>query len=309
MPTITQLEYIVAVDTLRHFGMAAKECFVTQPTLSMQIKKAEEDLGVIIFDRSKQPVLPTDVGRELILQARNILREAQALNQIVDNYKDVISGSLRVGIIPTLSPYLLPLFVGSFTANNPKIKLEVQELQSKHIIEQLKNDTLDVGVMVTPAHEVGMKELPLFYESIKLYVHPQNRYAASKEVQSNELTAQGLWMLSQGNCFRNQTLNLCPKSGQEASNLPFKLESGSLESLKRLVDKEGGFTLLPELAVESDKQVRSVVNPMPLREVSLVYVRNFAKTKLLNLFAKEIKKGIDPTMLDAKRGKIVEWAE
>ncbi len=309
MPTITQLEYIVAVDTLRHFGMAAKQCFVTQPTLSMQIKKAEEDLGVIIFDRSKQPILPTDVGQELILQARNILREVQALTQIVDNYKDVISGSLRVGIIPTLSPYLLPLFVGSFTTNNPKIKLEVQELQSKHIIEQLKNDTLDVGVMVTPAHEAGMKELPLFYESIKLYVHPQNRYAASKEVQSNELTTQGLWMLSQGNCFRNQTLNLCPKSEEAPSNLPFKLESGSLESLKRLVDKEGGFTLLPELAIESEKQVRSVVNPMPLREVSLVYVRNFAKTKLLNLFAKEIKKGIDPTMLDAKRGKIVEWAE
>lgn len=306
MPTITQLEYIVAVDTLRHFGLAAKECFVTQPTLSMQIKKAEEDLGVIIFDRGKQPILPTDVGRELIIQARNILREVQALNQIVDDFKHVVSGNLRIGMLPTISPYLLPLFVGNFVRNNPKVNLEVQEQQSQTIIDALKNDTLDVGIIATPLHEPGIKELPLYYEEIKVYAHPENRYYEKKEIEQADLSTQHLWTLSRGNCFRNQMINLCEERHPNV-NLPFQLESDSLESLKRLVDKEGGFTLLPELATGATDIVQSIKNPIPVREISLVYVRNFAKTRLLDILAQEIKKTIPMHMQNPERGKIIEW--
>jgi LysR family hydrogen peroxide-inducible transcriptional activator len=307
MPTITQLEYIVAVDTLRHFGLAAKECYVTQPTLSMQIKKAEEDLGVIIFDRSKQPVLPTDVGKELILQARNVLREVQALHQIIDDFQNVVAGHLRVGIIPTISTYLLPLFVGDFVRQNPKVKLEVQELQSKEIIQALKNDVLDVGIVTTPIQESGIKELPLYYEEIKLYVHPENRYAKKKVVDNEELSSQHLWTLSEGNCFRSQTINLCADEKEQA-NLPFQFESGSLESLQRLVDREGGFTLLPELAIPSTTtNTRSIINPTPVREVSLVYVRNFAKTKLLDILAKEIIRTVPNHMRSIDKHKVVQW--
>lgn len=306
MPTITQLEYIVAVDTLRHFGLAAKECFVTQPTLSMQIKKAEEDLGVIIFDRGKQPIIPTDVGRELIIQARNILREVQALNQIVDDFKNVVSGHLRIGVLPTISPYLLPLFVGNFVRNNPKVKLEVEEHSSQVIIDGLKNDTIDVGIITTPAHELGIRELPLYYEEIKLYTHPENRYHQNKKVEYADLSTQHLWTLSKGNCFRNQTINLCTERHPNV-NLPFHLESNSLESLKRLVDKEGGFTLLPELAITNTENIRSIQNPVPVREISLVYVRNFAKTRLLELLAKEIKKTIPTHMQNPERGRVIEW--
>jgi LysR family hydrogen peroxide-inducible transcriptional activator len=306
MPTITQLEYIIAVDSLRHFGLAAKECYVTQPTLSMQIKKAEEDLGVIIFDRSKQPVLPTDVGKELIKQARNILREVQALHQIVDDFRNVISGNLRVGIIPTVSPYVLPLFVGKFAKKYPKIKLHIRELHTNNIIEELQNDRLDVGLFVTPTHVQGLKEIPLFYEEIKIYSHPSHKHAKKQSIESAQLSNENLWMLSEGNCFRNQTLNLC-SSDTGGKNLPFRFESGSLESLKRLVDQEGGFTLMPELAVSNMENIRSIVNPTPIREVSLVYVRNFAKTKLLKLFAEEIQEAVPPKMLNKERGKIIEW--
>lgn len=306
MPTITQLEYIIAVDTSRHFGLAAKTCFVTQPTLSMQIKKAENELNILIFDRSKQPIAPTDIGKILIQQARNILREVRGLNQIIDDYQNEVAGHLHVGVIPTLSPYLLPLFVGNFTKKYPKVKLHIKELHTHDLIKELQNDSLDLGVIVTPFHGNNINGIPLFYEEIKAYVHPQHSYYKKKEIKSSTLSNKNLWMLSEGNCFRDQTINLCSNKAKN-NHLPFHFESGSLESLKRLVDKEGGFTLLPELAIGNPSSVRSIVQPSPMREISLIHITNFAKKKLLKIFAQEIKNAIPKKMLDANRGKIVEW--
>lgn len=306
MPTITQLEYIVAVDTLRHFGLAAKQCFVTQPTLSMQIKKAEEELGVIIFDRSKQPVLPTDVGIELIKQGRVILREKQRLEQIIADFQENVSGQLRIGIIPTLAPYLLPLFVGDFVRDYPKLNLKVKELTTQQIIQSLQNDSIDVGILVTPLNDPMLKEHVLFYEPIKAYVHPSHSLYGQQSISIQDLQQQSFWLLSQGHCFRDQVVNLCALNQQK--NLPFEYESNSLEGLQRLVDKEGGFTLIPELATLPKKQhIQEIEAPKPLREVSLVYVRNFAKRKVLQLLSDSIKAAVPPHMLEAAPGHIVEW--
>jgi len=317
MPTITQLEYIIAVDIKRHFGLAAQMCFVTQPTLSAQIKKAEESLGVMIFDRSKQPILPTAVGIEVIKQARIVLRENQSLGQLVADFQNDVSGQLRIGIIPTIAPYLLPFFVGDFIRKYPKINLQVKEITTEEIIRDLKNDVLDAGILVTPLHEKEIKEHPVFFEEIQLYVHPEHRFSQKETVPSSELSPEDIWMLSQGHCFRNQVINLCSTELSTPNRkLPFKYESGSLEGLQRLVDKEGGFTLVPELAmmnidgkqkIKSSKNVRSIDAPIPLREISIVYIRNYAKIKLLELLEQEIKNTIPKYMLNKDRGQVVEW--
>jgi LysR family hydrogen peroxide-inducible transcriptional activator len=312
MPTITQLEYIIAVDTYRHFGEAAQQCYVTQPTLSMQIKKAEEELGVMIFDRSKQPVIPTDVGAALISQARIILRETNKLKEIVDSFQNEVSGGLRIGIIPTLAPYLLPIFVGKFIRKYPNIKLQVKELYTEEILSALKNDTLDVGILVTPLQEQSIRYIPLFYEEIKIYIHPEHHFHQDYKnfVPSEALEGTDLWMLNEGHCFRNQMINLCQFRQDQPLKalLPFEYESGSIEALKRLVDKEGGFTLLPELALpEEDESIKSIGPSTPLREVSLAYVRNFAKIRLLELLKEEIIASLPKEMLNDQRGQVVEW--
>lgn len=310
MPTITQLEYIVAVDQERHFGLAAKRCFVTQPTLSAQIKKAEEVLGILIFDRSKQPVLPTDIGTQVIDQARLLLREHQRLQQLVADFQNDISGQLRIGVLPTIAPYLLPLFVGTFIRKYPKINLQVKELTTEEILTELHNDQLDVGLLVTPLKDETLKAKPLFYEEIQLYVHPKHPFAKNGSVAAEALSKEQMWMLSQGHCFHNQVVNLCnlKQHGIKSRSLPFDYEGGSLEALQRLVDKEGGFTLLPELAtLERHTNVRSIAGPLPLREISLVYIRNYAKIKLLQLLEQAIKEAVPAHMLNGQRGQVVEW--
>lgn len=308
MPSITQLEYIVAVDIERHFGLAAKKCFVTQPTLSAQIKKAEEELGTLVFDRSKQPVLPTAVGQQIIEQARIILREHQRLGQLVSEFKNDVSGKLRIGVLPTIAPYLLPLFIGDFIREYPKIDLQIKEQTTENILENLENDALDVGILVTPLHNEHIREIPLFYDEIQLYVHPKHQFAENSSVAPELISKEKFWMLSHGHCFRNQVINLCSlEQNNNNKNLPFDYEGGSLEGLQRLVDKEGGFTLLPELAnLQTKENVRTINTIHPLREVSLVYVRNYAKIKLVKLLEETIKKAIPNHMLDKSRGQVVE---
>src|SRR5690554_4332705 len=174
MITLTQLEYIVAVDTYRHFGKAAESCFITQPTLSMQIKKLEEDLEVIIFDRSKQPLIPTDVGQRIIEQARVVLKESEQITNIVKEHKHEVSGMLRIGIIPTLAPYLLPVFIGRYKKQYPNIHIKVVEKTTNEIIKLLQKDLIDVGIVVTPLKEEKIIEKPVFYEEMLVYVNPEN---------------------------------------------------------------------------------------------------------------------------------------
>lgn len=312
MITLTQLEYIVAIDEYRHFATAAEKCFVTQPTLSMQIKKLEDELGVIIFDRSRQPVVPTDLGAKLIEQARMTLSATQRIKEIIQEEQQEVEGPLKIGIIPTLAPYLLPVFIGPYIRKYPAVKVEVEELVSEEIIRRLKRDILDVGLFVTPYHDEKIVERPVFYEEMLVYAHPDSELLKKKEVGHEDIVTSDIWMLGNGHCFRNQVVNLCEMSASQHKNLPFEFESNSLETLMRIVDVEGGFTLIPELALqymspEKKKQVRSIANTKPLREVSVIYSRHFTKQRLITLLCDEIKSVVPAHMLKRDRGMIVEW--
>ena len=312
MITLTQLEYIVAIDEYRHFATAADKCFVTQPTLSMQIKKLEDELGVIIFDRSRQPVVPTDIGAKLIEQARMTLSSTERIKEIINEEQQEVEGSLKIGIIPTLAPYLLPIFIGHYIRKYPAVKVEVEELVSEEIIRRLKHDLLDVGLFVTPYSDEKIVENPVFYEEMLVYAHPDHELLKQKEIRLKDIATPEIWMLGDGHCFRNQVVNLCAMSGIQHNTLPFEFESNSLETLMKIVDVEGGFTLIPELALQymseaKKRQVRSFTENKPLREVSVIYSRHYTKQKLISLLCDEIRSVVPSRLLDAKRGMVVEW--
>lgn len=307
--TFTQLEYIVALDTHRHFALAAEKCFVTQPTLSMQIQKLEEELGVKIFDRTKQPVIPTEIGTNIIAQARITLREAHLIKQMINDQKDTLSGDLRIGIIPTLAPYLLPALYKSMRDKYPQLNLIIKESITEDVIYELKNNRLDCGIVVTPLKDPSIKEDVLFYEELFVYVSKKNALSGKKYVLASEIDPNELWLLEEGHCFRSQVLNICEL--KKSSDFHFKYETGNIETLKRMVDKSNGITILPELAVmEFSKArlnlVKRLKQPSPAREVSLVTHRDHIKTKLIKTLREEIVNIVPVQMQKLQHKKIVE---
>jgi len=244
--TLTQLEYIVALDSWRHFVSASEKCFVTQPTLSMQIQKLEEELGVKIFDRTKQPVIPTEMGMGIIAQARVVLREAGMIREMISEQKDTMTGEIRIGIIPTLAPYVLPPLFKNIREKYPQVNLVIKETITEEIILELKNNRLDCGIVVTPLKDYSIKEDILFYEELFVYVSRKNALHDKKYVLPTDIDPSQLWLLEEGHCFRSQILNLCEL--RKYSNLHFRYETGNIETLKRMVDKSDGITILPELA-------------------------------------------------------------
>ncbi|GAB3998335.1 LysR substrate-binding domain-containing protein [Spirosoma daeguense] len=291
--TLSQLDYIVAVDTYRHFATAAEACHVTQPTLSMQIQKLEDELGVLVFDRSKQPVVPTETGQAILAQARDVLRAARRIPEIVSESKEDFRGDFRIGIIPTLAPYLLPYFIGEFVGKYPTVSVHVQELVTEQIIERLRNGLLDVGLVVTPLDENGITEIPLFQEPFVVYAADKHPLLNKPTVSPNDLPTDGLWLLTEGHCFRNQVMNLCGADRQSSKATALRYETGSLETLIKLIDKQAGFTLLPYLAtIDMDAtrraRLRPFSDPVPVREVSVVMHRSFLKRKLIQALKAEI---------------------
>lgn len=308
--TLIQLEYVIAVDNYRHFGKAAEACFVTQPTLSMQVHKLEEQLGILLFDRSKSPVSPTDIGKRIIEQARIILAESKKVQQIVDEEKGEMAGELRIGIIPTLSPYLLPLFINSFIEKYPKIKIKVEELITEQVVSKLKHELLDIGIIVTPYEDSNLVTKPVFYEEFYAYVNYRSPFYKEEKLSINNIPANEIWLLNEGHCFRDQVLSLCHTYKDRDSQ--FKYESGSLEALKKIVDKHGGMTLLPELAtLDFDKaakaKLRSFQDPKPVREVSLVMHKSYLKRKLVEALHKEILDSIPDYINVQKHGAVIKW--
>jgi len=278
----------------------------------MQIKKLEEDLAVIIFDRSKQPLIPTDIGQRIIDQARIVLTNSEEINNIIREHKDQVSGMVRIGIIPTLAPYLLPLFIGQYKRKYPNIFIKVEEQTTQNIINLLNKDLIDVGILVTPLNEEKIYEKPIFYEEMLIYANEGHRLHSLKEITVKDIATPEIWLLSDGHCFRDQVINLCSFMGAANSELPFHFEAGSLETLMNIIDREGGITIIPELAKEgmSEKRLKNVLsfsNIKPLREVSLVYSRHFAKHRLINLLWREIHDTIPAELLKKERGKVVEW--
>jgi LysR family hydrogen peroxide-inducible transcriptional activator len=307
--TLTQLEYIVALDSNRHFVQASEKCFVTQPTLSMQIQKLEEELGIKIFDRTKQPVIPTEIGASIIAQARIILREANMIKQIIHEQKDSMTGEIRIGIIPTLAPDLLPPLFKQMREKYPQLNLVIKETITEEIIHELKNNRLDCGLVVTPLKDASIKEDVLFYEELFVYVSKKNSLYNKKYVLATEIDPNQLWLLEEGHCFRSQILNLCEL--RKHSDLHFKYETGNIETLKRMVDKSDGITILPELAVMEFskpqlKLVKRLKEPSPAREVSLVTHRDHIKTKLIKTLKEEILNIVPKQMQKLRDKKVVE---
>ena len=249
--TLVQLEYIIAVDTYRSFVAAAEKCYVTQPTLSMQIQKLEESLGVKIFDRSRQPVVPTEIGEKILEQARTVLTESKKINELLQTEKGELTGELRIGVIPTVAPYLLPAVISNFLKKHDKLKLQIWEYTTEQIVQELKLGTLDCGLLSTPIHDSSINEIPLFYETFVAYVSEKSSLYQKKILSAEEIADEKLWLLNEGHCMRGQVLNICNYKHNQSKEGSFDYNTGSVETLKRMVDLNGGMTILPELSISN----------------------------------------------------------
>lgn len=285
--TITQLHYVLAVAEHKNFTLAAEKCFVTQPTLSMQIQKLEEELGIQIFDRSKKPIQLTEVGQMIVVQAKNIVNESGRIKDIVDQQKGFIGGDFRVGIIPTIMPTLLPMFMNNFIKKYPKVNLIIEERTTSEIIYMLKNDQLDAAIAATPLGEESIKEVVLYYEPFVAYV-PENNPAYKKkefEVADLEANLDNILLLQDGHCFRNNVLNVCRNTALMNDN-HFQIESGSFETMVKLADEGLGMTMLPylhtmDMQPKSAAKLRHFKEPKPSREVSLIYGKKELKLHII----------------------------
>lgn len=300
--TLVQLEYIIAVDTYRNFVTASQKCFVTQPTLSMQIQKLEDHLGIKIFDRSRQPVVPTEIGEQVIAQARVILGESMQLKEVIKVFNNELSGELRVGIIPTVAPYLLPKVIPGFAKKYPNVQLMIWEYTTDEIIKNLRVGLLDCGILATPLNEQNLNEAPLFYEKFVVYLSESSELIKKEEVDYADINFDELWLLNEGHCMRNQVLNICHKKKAGLNTKQFEYNTGSIETLKRMVDLNSGITILPELSLNdlSSEQlcrVRNFTDPNPVREISLVTHRNFLKRGVIKALEKEILETVPDEML------------
>jgi len=312
--TLTQLEYILAVNKFRHFGKAARSCFVTQPTLSMQLQKLEDELGVVIFDRSKSPILATFEGERIIDQARIVIREEKRLLDLVQQSKDELAGEFRLAVIPTLSTYILPLFLQEFVNKHPKLNLIIEESKTEEIVGMLAEDEIDAGLLVTPLNDNSLIERVLFYEPFYLFVAPEHPLAKRKKVREDDLDLKEIWLLNKGNCFRDQILNICSESkNDEEVGGNIRFESGNLETLKNMVLTSSGYTVLPHLAVsqlstQRRRLIREFHPPVPTREVSLVYARSVLKERAIDALEETILERL-PRALEAIDPRDVEVVE
>jgi LysR family transcriptional regulator, hydrogen peroxide-inducible genes activator len=284
--TITQLKYVLAVAENRNFTLAAEKCFVTQPTLSMQIQKIEEELSIQIFDRTKKPIQLTDIGQKIVSQAKNIVIEADRIHDIVEQQKGFIGGEFRLGIIPTIMPTLLPMFLNNFIKKYPKVKLIIEELNTNEIITRLNNGTLDAAIAATPLMEEKIKEIVLYFEPFVAYIPENHQNYSKSEIEVSDLNLDEILLLQDGHCFRDGILNLCKNVSKNEVN-HFQIESGSFETLIKLADEGLGITLLPylhtlDLKEKDQAKLKQFAEPKPAREVSLIYPKSELKIQIID---------------------------
>src|SRR5699024_806135 len=296
--TLTQLSYIVAVDRYRHFATAAEEVYVTQPTLSMQIHKLEDELGVTIFDRSKSPVVPTEAGKKIIAEAKKILKQSKHIEDIASFSDSELRGTFRVGVIPTVAPYLLPLFLRPFTKKYPNVQLVFEEAITEELLSQLEDDLIDAAIIATPTEQGYIFERELYSEPFIGYLAENHNLATKDKLTIEDLEIEDLWLLNEGHCVRDQTVQLCKKQNKKRTNKHIEFSSGNLETVKQLVDENFGMTLLPYLAVKQLKKkcikahVRYFKEPAPRRKVRLIYGRKYLKQHIIKAFIETIARVI-----------------
>ena len=305
--TLTQLTYIVAVDRHKSFLKAADSCNVSQPTLSQQIHKLEDELGTQIFDRASQPITTTSLGERIVAQAQITLSEAEKITDLIHEDKGDLQGTLVLGVIPTLAPYLLPLFLKKFSDKHPNLLIRIEELQTDQIVEKLKSRQLHLGLVVTPLDDVSLVRQALFLEPFVAFVSAKHPLMKQSLIEAKDLSQKDIYLLKEGHCFREQSLYLCQNRkgvGPDMQHVQF--ESGSLETLKEFVESGEGYTLLPALAtlkMKGSKQLKPFAAPVPSREVSLVYSTHFSRQNLLNSLAESILQNL-PKELKAMPQKL-----
>ncbi len=283
--TITQLSYVLAVAEHQNFTKAAAKCFVTQPTLSMQIQKLEDQLDILIFDRSKKPIELTEVGKKIVTQARNIVNESNRIQDIVDQQKGFIGGEFRLGIIPTIMPTLLPMFLKTFIKKHPKVKLIIEELTTEEIISRINDGHLDAAIAATPLENENIKERVLYFEPFVAYIPNNHRLSDKKKIDVSDLDIEDMLLLEDGHCFRDGVINLC-KVFKDHTDDTFQLESGSIETLMKLSNEGLGMTLLPYLHTldvgdKTKDNLRHFNSPSPAREVSIIYHKSELKMQII----------------------------
>ena len=286
--TITQLKYVLAVAEHQNFTKAAAHVFVTQPTLSMQIQKLEEELSILIFDRSKKPIELTEVGKKIVNQARNIVNESERMQDVVDQEKGFIGGDFRLGIIPTIMPTLLPMFLKNFINKYPKVHLKIEELTTAEIIIKLNDGHLDAAIAATPLVQDKIKERVLYFEPFVGYIPKNHRLHSKKQLDRSDLDINDILLLEDGHCFRDGVINICKSLKNNAATDSFQVESGSFETLIKLSNEGFGMTLLPYLNTldipkeEQKKYLRYFNEPSPAREVSLLYKKSELKMQIID---------------------------
>jgi LysR family hydrogen peroxide-inducible transcriptional activator len=283
--TIIQLEYLLAVANCGSFSLAAQQCFVTQPSLSMQIKSLEEELGVVLLDRTKKPVIPTEAGEVVIANAREALKSYNYVKESVNELKGEISGTLRLGVIPTVAPYLLHRFIPGFIKNYPKVELQIQEMETIPICSALERDALDAALLASGTTPDGIMEFELFSDPFHVYVSPSNDLYERSNIRVEEIDMRQLILLSQGHCLRDQVLELC--AGKRAVHSRYNFECGSLETLMRIVDCTNTLTILPDMAArfvpdEKRGQVKPLAKGAVSRKIALAVRRTYVKHSIIS---------------------------
>ncbi|MDW7692887.1 LysR substrate-binding domain-containing protein [Flammeovirgaceae bacterium SG7u.111] len=309
--TLTQLEYVLALEKYQNYVRAADACSVTQPALTLQVKNLENELGFMLFDRTKKPVKLTEPGKAFLEQARVILLEVKKANDIAEYQRNTSDGKLKIGIIPTLAPYLLPTFISELNESNPGIKLQVIEEMTSEIVKALKAGELDAGIIATPIKAPGLISFPLFYEKFYLYVSESHPFYNNGKIELGKLKEVDIWLLKEGNCFRNQVGNFCAYGSGNEPKDNFSFESSSIESLMRIVEHRQGLTFIPELAtlgIPTDKEdmVKGIVGGEPVREISLVVTRTFVKKHLIDKVMEHIQNNIPKRMLTKPDNAILD---
>ncbi len=297
--SLAQLEYAVALADHGHFGRAAVACGISQPALSMQVRALERRLGVPLFDRDATPVTPTDLGALVIEHARTMLGDGGAIVDLPARIAGRVEGELRLGVLPTLAPYLLPRALPGIARRYPALRLVVEELPTPVVLDRLRAGGIDAGIIATVPHEAGLRHRALFREPLLLYVHRSHPLAARKRVRADELSPDDAWLLSDEHCLRAQSLALC-KDRESVSGVGcagnVRFESGNVETLRRLVEGGEGFTLLPWLAVPKpvprSVRVIPIGAPAPSREVRLVQRRQYLKAHLVDAVVHALLDGL-----------------
>ena len=289
--TIIQLEYFLAVANCGSFSQASEHCFVTQPSLSMQVKALEEELGVILLDRSKKPVIPTEAGRVVLNQIRTVLKEFNTIREVVAEMKRETAGKMRLGVIPTIAPYILHKFIPAFAKKYPKVELEIREMVTADIVEALHKDRLDAAIVALGTCGEGIVEQELFNDRFFLYVSPNHPLIERTNVRIEDIDPSELVLLSPGNCLRDQIIELCQASRDMPRHYAF--ESGTLDTLMRLIDCSSGVTVIPEMALEyipeeRRKQVKMLAKGATSRKVALAVRRTYVKSSIVEALTKTI---------------------